>query len=263
MTHATLSPDSARGQRLGLALVTLALVGGGAACSKPRPAPPAMSTEENMLAAADLLLECMSSAGLDCVHHNSASDAWSAHGDLELIAQVPSAVLPKYISSSATEMQRVSYVHQRVVEQSAAAVQFTHGLTCKARRARYAGLFFAARRDLLAAQARRLGLPRTAVREDLALLVEAAARLDRVWIVEAPCADGTLFVLVAHTHTLEADDDPAAYPAGGWEAVVAGTDPDALLRGYPTRLPAGGPKLVDSPPDESIDPWLPVTRLDL
>ncbi len=216
-----------------------------------------------MLTAADLLLECMSSAGIDCVHHNAASDAWSAHGDLELVAEVPSAVLPKYLATAAAEMQRVSYVRQRVAEQSAAAVRLTPGLSCKARRARYAGVVFAARRDLLAAQARALGLQRTAIRKDLSLLLAAAARLDDAWLVEAPCADGTLYVLVARTHTLEPDDDPAAYPSGGWDAVVVGTDPDALLRGYPNRLPARESRLVDSPPDESIDPWLPVTRLDL
>jgi hypothetical protein len=222
-----------------------------------------MTPEQHMLAAADLLLECMSSAGLDCVPHNALSDAWSAQGDLELVARLPTPVLPRYLQLAASEMRSIAHVDQRVVAQSAAAVRLTRGLTCRARSARHVGVFFTARREQLAAQARALGLPRTSVRQDLADLIAAATPLDDTWLVEARCAGGMLYVLVGHTHTLEPDDDPAAYPAGGWEPVVASTDPDAPLRGYPNRLPPPGPRVVDEPPDESIDPWLPVTRLGL
>jgi len=263
MTHVAPGFGPARRAPNGRALAVAGLLAAAAACSKPHVTQPAPTLEQRMLTAADLLLECMSSAGLDCVPHNAGTDAWSAHGDLELIAKVPAAVLPKYLSLAAAELPRVTYVQQRAVEQSVGAVRLARGLTCKARRAEYVGCFFAARRGVLDEQARALGLPRTAVAEDLAVLLRAAAFLDKAWLVEARCAGGDLYVLVAPVHALAPDDDPAAYPAGGWQAIVAATAHDTILRGFPSPVPRPGPRIDDEAPEEAVDPWLPVTRLDL
>jgi len=233
------------------------------ACGGARPPAPVMTLEQTMFTAADFLLECMSSAGIECIDHSPASDAWSAQGDLELIVRVPAAALPKYLMVSAQEMRRVSHVHKRVVEESATAVGLTRGLTCKASALRYVGNVFSARRELLAAQARRLGLHRTRVGPELAALIEAAAFLDKAWLVEARCAEGSIYVLVASTRELEPDDDPAAYPAAGWEAFVASTNRARLLRGYPNAATPLGPPLIDEAPRESVDAWLPVTRVGL
>jgi hypothetical protein len=252
------SGAGARPQRALLAVAALLM-----ACGKAPPAQRPMPLDQRMLTAADFLLECMSSAGAECVAHSAASDAWSAHGDLEVVARVPAAVLSKYLSVAVDEMRRIDHVHRRVIDESRDAVRLTRRFPCRAHRARYVGAFFAVRRELLAQQARALGLHLTGVGADVAKLVETAALLDKAWLVTARCATSELFVLVAPTHELEPDDDPAAYPARGWQAITAATDPERLLRGYGGAPRSRAPRVADRAPSDSIDPWLPVMRTDL
>jgi len=78
------------------------------------------------------------------------------------------------------------------------------------------------------------------------------------------CDNGDLYVLVAPpTRELEPDDDPDAYVAGGFEPALASPDARRLLHGYAQPAAAPAPRVEDETPDGVVDPWIPVTEVDL
>lgn len=250
--------------RCALLLSSLTLAVTVTACPKPRAVLPPPTVDQQIMAATNYALECMSSAGVDCLADSDARDGWSAQGDLELVTQLPLALLPTRVQVAAADLTDGRLAIERVVMEARRAEMRARDLSCRAVSVRYIGGRFIARRDQLSERARWLGLPHTTAAAAITALITATVALDRVRLVEANCDTGKVYALVEPpTRKLAADDDPEAYDGGGWQVFAASDDAARLIDGYlhPPR-PRAAP-LSDAAPVEFVHPWLPITEVDL
>jgi hypothetical protein len=215
-----------------------------------------------MLAAADTVLECMASAGTSCVYESQAADAWVAQLELEQIAVQPPPLLPNLMLRAADAVARATTVDQRVSGETELAVPLTRDLSCRAIRARNVGAELEARRLELVDRAEQMGLGGTDAGAAVGGLAATAKPLARTQLVEATCKDGELYLLLSAPRTdIEPDEDPAAHAGGGWEVLLVSYEEQRLLRGAAATGTAQ--PIVDPVPGGVVDPWIPVTEVDL
>ncbi len=246
------------------AFLVFSLTSAVVACHKPRPVVPGPTTDQQIMAATNFALECMSSAGVDCLADGDAGPGWSAQGDLELIMQLPLALIPGRMMTAADELADGRAAVERIVQEARRAEMRARDLSCTAISVSYIGERFITRRDQLSERARWLGLSHTAAAAAITALVTATVALDRVRLVEASCETGKVFALVEPpTRRLAADDDPEAYAGGGWQVFAASDKAERLLDGYRHPARPRTTPLKDSAPNEFIHPWLPITEVDL
>jgi len=119
------------------------------ACKKPPPETPKLTPEQQMMAAADFLAECMGSQGADCLSGVQAAEAWSALGDLALVENVPAAMLAKQLFLAADEHQRGLLARRRMIAEADRAVSLTRDLSCRAVGVHQVATAFQARRAAL------------------------------------------------------------------------------------------------------------------
>lgn len=235
-----------------------------AACSKPRPPAPPQTVDQMAAAAADTLLACLGGGSDGCAPVSPASEGWIAQGYLETIAWLPAALVPEAMLDAADDHRDPRIVDGRIATEIATAQERARDLSCRTAAVEPGGEAIAQRRAELVALATRMGVAGTAARPALTELAEASARLDRARLVTARCHGGDVYVLVVPpAHPIAPDEDPAAYAAGGWEAILASSDRAAVLLGGVPPLPAEAPPIEDAAAEGMIDPWLPIPEVEL
>jgi len=232
------------------------------ACGATPPPRQPLTPEQQMLAAADAVIECMASAGSSCLHSSPAADAWAAQLELEHIVTTPAPLLPNLLLRAADTLTAATEVQRRVAAETDRAVPLTRDLSCKVIGVRDVGAELGARRAALIERAEGLGLGGTLAGSAAGTLAAAAEPLGRTQLVEARCRQGTVYVLISPPRgDLDPDEDPAAHAGGGWEAFVASHDQARLLRGHEPLEHA--PRIIDVAPGDALDPWIPITEVDL
>lgn len=249
--------------RNGRAIAALALAG-LFGCARPGPRPPAPTADQQRMTATDYALECMSSAGVGCLTVGPAADGWSALGDLRTALRAPLPLLAEQILAAETRLREGRYTEPRLAALARPVEMWARDLSCRAVAMRTVGAELAALRRRLATTGKWRGLGHTAAGPALDALVAAAAPLDRSYLATAHCTGGKVFALLAPpARAPAADEDPRAYDAGGWQVFAVARSPDALLSGYRAPPTPAAPRVADQPPEFAVDPWLPLTEVDL
>jgi hypothetical protein len=245
-----------------LALIAIAPGCGGT--PPPRAAP---TLDQQVMAAADAAAECMASAGASCLYAAGPGadmiDAWRAQTELEVVAEMPPPLLPGALAAAAKLADDAGETARVAAAEATRAAALARDLSCRATRVYPVGVELAARRETLVERAEGLGLGATRTGDAVAALAGAAAPLDRARLVELRCRAGALFLLMAPpARPIDDDEDPAAHAGGGWRAFFATWDELRALRGV--RAPGPDAAVVaDAPPRDAVDPWIPVTEVDL
>lgn len=230
--------------------------------SKPPPPAAPLTTEGRIRSATESFLQCLARQGPQCVDPHPAIDAWLALGQLGMLDHVPGPLVADRLIQAARYIDSPEWF-RKAMRETRTAARRAEDLSCRPGAIRQVSAAYHARGKRLIRAAERLGLASTAASRPTGKLAAELRGFDNVRIVDVQCKKGPVFVLVgAPRKTIDPDEDPRAHPSGGWEAVMASPDLTRLQTGAPEPArPA--PAVIDRSPKDVIDPWIPLTELDI